>query len=528
MSVSGDPSLTLLVEQALDRGHGAQHLGDLDLALARGDLSVEDRAQLLHLRSRVHRQGLAFQSMLADATAAAHLFESLDDRASQARAAGMAAIAAAESGDVFVAADLAVRARVASSGDGAGDPWVLNRIGIFCHQMYDIRAALHWWRRGVEAARAVADAASEILLRHNIVEGVYTATRLGDLERSAVCAELDAAEEGARWLARTVDGRPRMPVDGARLLALVFSVRGRHDDALVALDQARNQLDGTSAPLVRAAYDAAEGFCVLGAGNPAGALTALDRALVPRPADAVDTETLLVRTDRADALDQLGRSAEALAEVRRAGEILVARLRRQGQGVLREVDLRARHDVERSQLLRHRDTLVHDMQRDPLTDAGNRRRLDTLTAQLRDRSLVGACVVDLDRFKQVNDRFGHALGDAVLVATVHTLTACCRSGDEVVRLGGEEFLVLCPDGDAEATADVAERARVAIEGHDWSAIRPGLHVTASVGSASGHGARLGDTIGRADAALLVAKREGRNRARRAHPAMRISDWPAVG
>gem|GEM_PF-5073762 len=503
------------VERALELGHGADHLPELDRVLDDIELAAHDRAVLLHLRSRVHRQSLSHRLMLDDATAAADIFDAIGDAAAEARAAGIAAIAAAESGDVFVAADLAVRARVADDGKGTTDPWVLNRIGIFCHQMYDISAALEWWRRGVETARQVNDSATEVLLVHNIAEATYSAVRMSDLEPERVESELTTAEHRCRWLAEDVDGRTRMPVDGARLLAQVRSACGRHDEALVALAQARDELRGSPATLVQASYDAAEGYCLLGAGDPEGALAALDRSLGPRPPDALDTETLLVRTDRGEALERLGRSTEALQEVRRAAGILVSRLRRQGQGVLREVDLRAAHELERSRLLRQTDRLVHDNQRDPLTDAGNRRRLDVLTGVLREREVVGACIIDLDRFKQVNDQFGHAVGDAVLVETVRTMVACCRGDDEVIRLGGEEFLLLCPDTDARSVAEVAERLRTTLADQHWAAVHRDLAVTASVGSASGHGALIHDTIARADAALLAAKRAGRNRVRTA-------------
>ena len=516
------------VARALDQGEGPGQLPLIDAALVDMSLTGADRAALLLLRSRVHRQGMAYADMLVDATAAADLYRSLDDPGTEARAVAMAAIAAAECGDVVVAADLAVRARV--TGDGwaeepsSADPWVVNRIGIFCHQMLDLDAAVAWWEQGLVAARRARDIATEVLLVHNIVEATFTALRMCAVEQAGSVAatriptdgcgpadDLAGAEIGARWLAERSGGQRRMPVDGPRLLAQILATRGRVGEAWAALADARSGLGAETTEPVRASYDAAEGYILLQAGRPADALRALDRALAPRHGDAVDTETLLARADRAEALDRLGRSREALEESRRATAILLARLRRQGQGVLREVDLRAGHEIERSRLLRHADLLAADASRDPLTGAGNRRRLDALVLACAERSRVGVVAVDLDRFKSVNDRFGHGVGDRVLVATVALLSGCCRVGDEVVRLGGEEFALVCPDADAVAAAEVGERARAAVESHDWDEIQAGLRVTLSAGTASGPGPHLREVLTRADSALLRAKRRGRNR-----------------
>lgn len=518
MAGSTGADLASQVEAAIARGQGPQHLAALDSAIREPAKPISDRAALLLLRCRVHRQAVHFPQMLEDAVAAADLYASLDDRPAEARAVAMAAIAAAECGEMLAAVDLAVRARVTGDrpADRIPDPWVLNRLGIFSHQVFDIRSAVQWWRAGLSAARTAGDDTTEILLVHNVVEASYTACRLGDLEGREAVAALDEAEDGARWLAGYEAGTRRMPVDGPRLLAQVLAAAGRVTEALVVLDAGRGDLQPRTSTLVRSSWHAAEGYCLLSAGRPEAALKHLEQALAPHRGDSVDVETLLARQDRADALERLGRHAEALVESRRATAALVARLREQGRGVLREVDLRVVHELERSRLLREADSLAEDAQRDPLTRAGNRRRLTALAAELVGRAGVGAVVVDLDRFKQVNDRYGHAVGDRVIVAAVAALEGCCRTGDEVVRLGGEEFLLICPDVDASVAAEVGERVRVALERHDWDRVVPGLRVTASVGSATGPGSDLEATIARADAALLLAKHEGRNRSRSAH------------
>jgi diguanylate cyclase (GGDEF)-like protein len=123
---------------------------------------------------------------------------------------------------------------------------------------------------------------------------------------------------------------------------------------------------------------------------------------------------------------------------------------------------------------------------------------------------VGLAIVDLDHFKRVNDRHGHAAGDAVLVAFSELLCASLRKADGVYRLGGEEFLLLMPGAGEEALAKVTETLRATIE----TRLRgPEGNLTASLGAAC---LRPGESaqawLARADSALYRAKSLGRNRA----------------
>jgi diguanylate cyclase (GGDEF)-like protein len=145
---------------------------------------------------------------------------------------------------------------------------------------------------------------------------------------------------------------------------------------------------------------------------------------------------------------------------------------------------------------------------DPLTGALNRAalrsRLDELAAQAAATGQpLCAIACDLDRFKRVNDLYGHARGDRVLADAVGAMRSVLRGFDSLYRSGGEEFVILLPRATAEQGAEVAERLRAAVE-----LARPGgLDVTASFGVAVSHA----DPVGRADKALYAAKRRGRNR-----------------
>jgi two-component system, cell cycle response regulator len=165
---------------------------------------------------------------------------------------------------------------------------------------------------------------------------------------------------------------------------------------------------------------------------------------------------------------------------------------------------------------RRLETMLHE---DPLTGLFNRRYVLTRLAGLisgarRHGRSLSVAMIDIDHFKRVNDVHGHEAGDAALVTTTIAMRDRMRAEDELGRLGGEEFLALLPDADAGAAAVVAEglrasveRARTRIDGLD-------LAVTVSVGGASWDGEEDADAlVKRADKALFVAKRAGRNAVR---------------
>jgi diguanylate cyclase (GGDEF)-like protein len=167
-----------------------------------------------------------------------------------------------------------------------------------------------------------------------------------------------------------------------------------------------------------------------------------------------------------------------------------------------------------SQLEALQDQLRDQADRDWLTGLHNRRYLarelerptpDRLAAPLT------LAVLDLDHFKSINDGFGHAAGDQVLVRVAGLLLDVLRETDIVVRSGGEEFLVLMAATDARAGRAGCERIRQAVEGEAWERIAPGLRVTASIGVASTHApSDLEAVVNLADQRLYDAKRAGRN------------------
>ena len=122
-----------------------------------------------------------------------------------------------------------------------------------------------------------------------------------------------------------------------------------------------------------------------------------------------------------------------------------------------------------------------------------------------------ACVIaDIDSFKEINDTFGHEIGDAVLRRVGQLLSSRMRHGQLTIRYGGDEFVVVLAGVDSAGAYGFAERMRQAISGLDWNNVAPGLHVTVSLGVACGPAKDWQTALTAADERLLTAKRGGRN------------------
>lgn len=166
------------------------------------------------------------------------------------------------------------------------------------------------------------------------------------------------------------------------------------------------------------------------------------------------------------------------------------------------------------QVQQQRRQLFEMAMTDPLTGLQNRNALTDFTRQLDSSSApgdgaLGLILIDIDHFKQINDRHGHLVGDDVLAEVGELLSRSCRDQDFAVRFGGEELLLVLPGCPLEAATRRAEELRLALE-----VLQPaGLHVTASMGVsaiAPGQEIDLDSVIRTADRAVYRAKSQGRN------------------
>lgn len=252
------------------------------------------------------------------------------------------------------------------------------------------------------------------------------------------------------------------------------------------------------------------------AGSLSRPLTAIHEAALR--IGAGDTAVQLPAPDGASEVRGLGSALSGMmatlaareASLREANETLEARVAERTQAL-------AQANAELNQLAR----------RDALTGLPNRRaadeRLDSeLGRHRRNHQPLTLMGIDIDHFKRVNDRFGHAVGDKVLQQVGVLLQQTLRSTDFVARVGGEEFMVLLPETDADGGLQVAEKLRAAVE----ALVLPTVgSVTISVGLTHRiHGHRdAAAATHAADVALYAAKRGGRNRVVAFEDASRITD-----
>jgi diguanylate cyclase (GGDEF)-like protein len=196
-----------------------------------------------------------------------------------------------------------------------------------------------------------------------------------------------------------------------------------------------------------------------------------------------------------------------------------AELKARVNSMLRIKRLQDALEERERQLLEANERLRHMSQTDALTGLDNRRyleeRIDEMFEHARRLNEPFACVMcDLDRFKSVNDTYGHQAGDAVLKQFARILRHEVREIDRVGRYGGEEFMLLLPGTVLDAAVTFAERVRKEVEGHTFTFDGTQICRTASFGVSAWPHPRIGNCdvlVRAADDALYVAKETGRNR-----------------
>ncbi|HEY7599744.1 MAG TPA: GGDEF domain-containing protein, partial [Candidatus Limnocylindrales bacterium] len=313
-------------------------------------------------------------------------------------------------------------------------------------------------------------------------------------------------------------------------------VRLRDGRPVEALEDAQRSIDllagsGDPNPYLLAMTVVVEVQALLALGRLDEAESSGQRA-VARLGERVPQARSMILTTVAAALHEAGRDREAYrvltqsVEVERAAFQELSALQRGLERATHETraardqsDALAAKNRELEEVVRElgeaRAALEQQADRDWLTGLHNRRYLAReLSRHAADPEAgpFSLAVLDLDHFKQVNDRFGHEAGDQVLMRIASLLLGGVRGQDVVVRTGGEEFVLLMPQTDVIAAAACCERLRQSIRNEPWDAIVPGLSLTVSAGVATADDASDLQTLAElADRRLYDAKRTGRDR-----------------
>jgi len=392
--------------------------------------------------------------------------------------------------------------------------------GIVHLQLADLPSAMTWCQRGADLAASLSDA-SALAAAIDTVACVQGAM-------AAQAREAGDPVEAERYLQLAIDSSSRA-VELAKGLGNVeyeTSALLNLAESLTAAGEAHRALDllndwaarhPNALPRHWAHQLDSLGTVYLALDMPGDAAAAFEKALVTLDSASYH---VTVMEHLATALERCGRWQEALQRYKEFHALQVRvsaeRAQRNARVAAARLDIgreraKSRQLASSNQLLRRRaEDLVRQANEDALTGLPNRRQVDSMLADWP--RPISVALLDVDHFKQVNDRHSHAVGDEVLKQLAAIMRRNCRPHETPARLGGEEFLLILESGQEADIGRVAERLRAAVEAFDWPSIAAGLRVTISIGVAlAREAADAEDLLAVADRRLYVAKREGRNR-----------------
>ncbi|MBE9608991.1 GGDEF domain-containing protein [Chitinilyticum piscinae] len=426
---------------------------------------------------------------------------------------------------------LATLLRLCSCAADAGDvhAFLLGQTGIGnLYAAYsDWRRALRYHERSLEWDGELDDVKLRINIRLHMIGGLLV---LGKARR--VLLLLDECFE---LVAALPDQALRAELEMYRGIAL--QMQKEHPAALHAFAEAHSLLDIAPQHWVRVKTLLHEGQSRLALGEVLAARDILRDGIALSQLHGM----VLLEQHYEEALslacEQLGDYAAALASEQRAHRIAQQLVRQAPMSELRSQSLRQLKRLEQlmrfnrsrqeNQALRQAQAAQHDtlarlqyeIHTDALTGTFNRRWLDAELERrtaLRNTQPFALLLIDIDHFKDINDRYSHLCGDQVLRAMGELLRRFSRNDDQAARYGGEEFVLLLRQSNAQLVLAIAERLRRLVEQHPWQTLLADRGVTISVGVALWRsGERAAELLARADQALYRAKNAGRNQVQQA-------------
>ena len=399
-----------------------------------------------------------------------------------------------------------------------------NYLAICYEELGDFPQAVSWYERGLKEARQAGDREVQVYLLSNLADGWVTA---GAGHKAMPL--LDQATEVARSVGDLTHEAWCLSAR-ARLLESLGEREAARRDHRTAIEVARR----CPSERVLAETLKDKGAFLARNGEPGTALDRLNEAL--DLAEKLDIRREMFRTHEvlANVFEQLGQWQAALHHYRQfhliQATVLDDLVKAKVETLNASFELqRVRHEQEISRLrndelaiaLRQVETQARELEklslRDPLTGIYNRRYLEgalgeAFSRMKANRQPLCVAMVDVDHFKQINDRFGHGIGDSVLCRLARVVEQRLRGGDILARFGGEEFVLVLPMVSLKLMLDRSESIRAGIEAEDWSQVAPDLRVTISLGVASiDEAVNWEAMIALADQRMYDAKHAGRNR-----------------
>ena len=535
------PRVTETIADLLRRARAARDASALsegrDLAQQAWAMSAHggtdaERADAGHLLCLFHYRLGSLDTLIETGQAVVPVLAAPERRSNKADLLRWMALAGCETGRFETALHCANEACALAQdlGDQRQLALSLTALGACFERMGDPWQAERLMDDALQLANDVGDPFAQLVTLNNLCAvciGAYYVLRGGDVPADATAAlrrALAHARAAHSLLSNFDDPFFSVFVEGN--LGEVLLHLGKTDDARHYLDAAlqRGLEHGFGAQVWRIRCSICE--LMLAQGQAREAHAAL--AALLNDMQGGDPRSTLIRVHYAlyRTCKDLGWDADALDHFEQHDKLERRRatnqLKAQSQLFVTRVEAeQSRLQAERArleaQLERTRAAVFQaDAQRDELTGLGNRRhlehRLPMLLEVAKSQALpLTVALVDLDHFKQINDRFGHAVGDKVLVEMARMLHENTRSSDVLARIGGEEFLVVFPDMSPMQALEVCERLRSRVEAHDWRHLAEGLSVTLSVGISHAPPYELSTLFDEADKAMYRAKHGGRNR-----------------
>jgi diguanylate cyclase (GGDEF)-like protein len=525
---STDVDARLALDQAIEAGAIARALGD---ERQRAEALYWEGCALEHLLE--HDRALAaFQEALGIARTRA-------DGDSQARLLRAIGSTYDEVGDFPRALDHHLRALEIeeAAGNAAGRAATLRTIGVVYSRSGDPETGLDYFGRSLALCGVNNDDVGRAKALNNI--GVNL-NDLGRHEESLAVLQRSLAVYQAEGLTLQQSGTLVNLGLTLEKLRRAADAEASFQEALRLAESTGHMFGAVDAQLSLGRLAAAQGHTEVARERLESALAGAERHRLRQPACECHDALATLH-------EQCGRHREALAHHRRfhalEREVLMQSSQRQLKAVQtryqlaaaqREAEIhRLRHvelaevnaalkqlnnslrasDEQKSMLLRELERQTYE---DSLTGLGNRRMLDKRLNDEFDRAVrhgrpLTVALIDIDHFKRINDRYSHAIGDVTLKELARLFAAAVRHTDLVVRMGGEEFVLVLVETDADAARQACEKLRIAVATYDWKRVHSGLALTVSIGYCVDTTVASAERmLAVADRNLYIAKAKGRN------------------